>query len=180
MGYSRRRTRGKFATNQSRNGIIDGVAKIRLTALQWFFRTAKYNIYAFAPEKSPMADLFSLGKRRCCSSRDCRLPLKFRKDNAMAKLDLIHPGEILLEEFMQPLGVSQNRLARDLNVPVNRINDLVHGRRGITADTALRLAKFFGTTPDFWLGLQMEYDLRRAKRETWPQEKDKVRTIEAA
>jgi addiction module HigA family antidote len=103
-----------------------------------------------------------------------------RKDSAMAKLDLIHPGEILFEEFMQPLGVSQNRLSRDLNVPVNRINDIVHGRRGITADTALRLAKFFGTTPDFWLGLQVEYDLRRAERETWPKEKDNVRTFKAA
>jgi addiction module HigA family antidote len=98
----------------------------------------------------------------------------------MKKLDLIHPGEILLEEFLKPLGVSQNRLSRDINVPANRVNDLVHGRRGITADTALRLAKFFGTTPDFWLGLQMEYDLRRAKREIWPQEEKKVRTIEAA
>ncbi len=98
----------------------------------------------------------------------------------MTKLDLIHPGEILFEEFMQPLDVSQNRLARDLNVPANRINDLVHGRRGITADTALRLSKYFGTTPDFWLGLQMEFDLRRAKRETWPHEQNKVRTIEAA
>src|SRR3990170_3373805 len=88
---------------------------------------------------------------------------------AMAKkLTLIPPGEILLEDFMKPLGISQNRLARDIGVPPARINDLIHGRRAITADTALRLGKYFGTSPDLWLGLQMEYDLRRAKRETWP------------
>ena len=96
------------------------------------------------------------------------------------QLELIYPGEILLEEFMKPLGVSQNKLSRDINVPVGRINDIVHGRRGITANTALRLGKFFGTTPDFWLGLQVEYDLRRAKRDFWPEEQDKVRSLPAA
>jgi len=96
------------------------------------------------------------------------------------KLDLIPPGEILLEEFMKPLGVSQNRLSRDINVPVGRVNDIVHGRRSITANTALRLAKFFGTTPEFWLGLQIDYDLRRAKREFWPEEEVKVRSMPAA
>jgi len=96
------------------------------------------------------------------------------------KLDLIPPGEILLEEFMKPLNISQNKLSRDINVPVGRINDIVHARRSITANTALRLGKFFGTTPDFWLGLQLDYDLRRAKRDFWPDEENKVRTIEAA
>ena len=95
-------------------------------------------------------------------------------------LELIHPGEILLEEFLRPLGVSQNRLSRDINVSVGRINDIVHGRRSITANTALRLAKFFGTTPDFWLGLQVEYDLRWAKRTIWPEEEAKVRSLNAA
>lgn len=95
-------------------------------------------------------------------------------------LDLISPGEILLEEFMKPLNISQNKLSRDINVPVGRINDIVHGRRSITANTALRLGKFFDTTPDFWLGLQLDYDLRRAKRDFWPDEEKKVRTIEAA
>ena len=95
-------------------------------------------------------------------------------------LDLIAPGEILLEEFMKPLNISQNKLSRDINVPVGRINDIVHGRRSITANTALRLGKFFGNTPDFWLGLQMEYDLRRAKREFWPKEKNNVRSLPAA
>ena len=96
------------------------------------------------------------------------------------ELDLIHPGEILLEEFMRPLSISQNKLSRDINVPVGRINDIVHARRSITANTALRLGKFFGTTPDFWLGLQLDYDLRRARRDFWPAEMNKVRTIEAA
>ncbi len=96
------------------------------------------------------------------------------------KLDLIFPGEILLEEFMRPLNISQNKLSRDINVPVGRINDIVHGRRSITANTALRFGKFFGTTPDFWLGLQVEYDLRRAKRDFWPDEQERVRSLPAA
>lgn len=77
----------------------------------------------------------------------------------------IHPGEILLEEFLQPMGISQNKLAIEIRVPVHRINEIIHGRRGITADTALRLAKFFGTTPGFWMGLQEEYELRKTERQ---------------
>jgi addiction module HigA family antidote len=96
------------------------------------------------------------------------------------KLDLIWPGEILLEEFMKPLGVSQNRLARDIDVPPARINDIVHGRRAITADTALRLGKYFGTSAELWSGLQVDYDLRRAKRDIWPQVEGRIRPIEAA
>ena len=71
----------------------------------------------------------------------------------------IHPGEILLEEFLKPMGLSQNRLALDIRVPARRINEIVHGKRRVTADTALRLGKFFGMSPQFWLGLQMDYDL---------------------
>jgi len=71
----------------------------------------------------------------------------------------IHPGEILLEEFLKPMGVSQNRLALDIRVPARRINEIVQGKRRITADTALRLAKYFDMSPQFWLGLQMDYDL---------------------
>ena len=71
----------------------------------------------------------------------------------------IHPGEILLTEFMEPLGVSQNRLARDIGVPPRRINEIVLGKRGITADTAMRLSRFFGTTAQFWLNLQTHYEL---------------------
>jgi antitoxin HigA-1 len=82
------------------------------------------------------------------------------------KLDPIPPGEILLEEFMQPHGLSQNKLARDLDVPVARINDIIHGRRGVTADTALRLAAYFGTTAELWLNLQTRYDLKVAQRTT--------------
>ncbi|MBN2720999.1 MAG: HigA family addiction module antidote protein [Proteobacteria bacterium] len=96
------------------------------------------------------------------------------------KLELIKPGEILLEEFMRPLGISQNRLSRDINVPVGRINDIIHGRRSITANTALRLGKYFGMTAEFWMGLQAEYDLRMARRDFWPGEKDKVRKAPAA
>ncbi len=75
------------------------------------------------------------------------------------KIAPIHPGEILLEEFLKPMGISQNRLALDIRVPSRRINEIVHGKRRITADTALRLAKYFDMSPQFWLGLQMDYDL---------------------
>ena len=71
----------------------------------------------------------------------------------------VHPGEILLEEFLKPLELSQYRVARDLSVPPRRINEIVHGHRGVTADTALRLARYFGTSPRFWLNLQARYDL---------------------
>jgi addiction module HigA family antidote len=91
------------------------------------------------------------------------------------QLSLIPPGEILLEEFMKPLGVSQNRLARDLDVPPARINDIVKGRRAITADTALRLATYFGTSPELWLNLQSDYDLRRARRDNGPEIEARVR-----
>jgi len=71
----------------------------------------------------------------------------------------VHPGEILLEEFLKPMDVSQNRLALDIRVPPRRINEIVHGKRRITADTALRLGQFFDMSAQFWLGLQMDYDL---------------------
>lgn len=75
-------------------------------------------------------------------------------------LDPIHPGEILLEDFMKPFGISINRLARDLDVPPNRISAIVNGIRSITADTALRLGTYFGVSPETWLGLQIDHDLR--------------------
>src|SRR5438093_5587886 len=87
------------------------------------------------------------------------------------KLAPIHPGEILREEFMKPRGLSQNGLSRALNVPPRRINEIVLEKRGITADTALRLARFFGTSAEMWTGLQADYDLRPARYE-------KARTIE--
>jgi len=75
------------------------------------------------------------------------------------KLSPVHPGEVLLEEFLTPMGLSQNRLAIDVGVHARRINEIVLGKRSVTADTALRLARYFGTTPQFWLGLQADYDL---------------------
>jgi antitoxin HigA-1 len=75
------------------------------------------------------------------------------------RLAPIHPGEVLFEEFLKPMGLSQNRLALDIGVPARRINEIVLGKRGITADTALRLARYFHMSPQFWLGLQMDYDL---------------------
>ena len=75
------------------------------------------------------------------------------------KLDPIHPGEILLEEFLKPMGISQYRLAKDINVPARRINEIVHGKRAISADTALRLSRYFGMSERFWLNLQTQYDI---------------------
>lgn len=75
------------------------------------------------------------------------------------RLAPVHPGEVLLEEFLSPLGLSQYRLAKSLKVPPRRINEIVHGRRAVSADTALRLARFFGTSDRFWLNLQAAYDL---------------------
>ena len=79
-------------------------------------------------------------------------------------LDNVHPGEVLIEEFLTPMGISQNGLARDLGVPPRRINEIVHGQRAITADTALRLARYFGTSEGFWMGLQADYDLEEARK----------------
>lgn len=75
----------------------------------------------------------------------------------------IHPGEVLIEEFLKPMGISQNALARAIGVPPRRINEIVLGKRAITADTALRLARAFGTTPQFWMGLQADYDLEAVR-----------------
>jgi len=77
----------------------------------------------------------------------------------MKKMEPIHPGEILLEEFLDPMGISQYRLAKDISVPARRINEIVHGKRSITADTALRLGRYFGTSAQFWLNLQDHFDL---------------------
>ena len=78
---------------------------------------------------------------------------------AEKKLHPVHPGEVLLEEFLKPMAVSQHRLATEISVNAQRINEIVQRKRSITADTALRLARYFGTSPQFWLGLQAEYDL---------------------
>lgn len=91
-------------------------------------------------------------------------------------LDPIHPGEILLEEFMKPIGISINRLARDIAVPPGRISQIVNGKRSITADTALRLGKYFGVSPEIWLDLQSDYDLRIARRTIWPEIEKRIGT----
>lgn len=82
----------------------------------------------------------------------------------MKRLRNIHPGEILLEEFLKPMEISQNALAREIGVPPRRINEIVLGKRGITADTAIRLARRFKTSEQFWMGLQADYDLEEARR----------------
>ena len=80
------------------------------------------------------------------------------------KLPNIHPGEVLLEEFLIPMNISQNALARQLKVPPRRVNEIIHGKRAVTADTALRLARYFGTTPQFWMGLKADHDLEAAEQ----------------
>lgn len=93
------------------------------------------------------------------------------------KLDPIPPGEILLEEFMRPHDLSQNKLARDIDVPVARINDIIHARRGISADSALRLAAYFRTSAEFWLNLQSRYDLKVARRTVGEKIKKGIRPL---
>ncbi|MDX1417821.1 MAG: HigA family addiction module antitoxin [Candidatus Promineifilaceae bacterium] len=83
--------------------------------------------------------------------------------NEQALRPPIHPGEILLEEFLEPFGISQYRLAQDIGVPPRRINEIVHGKRGISADTALRLSRFFGLSERFWMNLQSRYELEKEK-----------------
>lgn len=92
-------------------------------------------------------------------------------------LDLIKPGDILAEEFMEPFGISQNKLARDLDIPPSRVNAIIHGKRSITADMALRLAKYFNTSAEMWINLQSHYDLEKAERETWPEIEPRIREM---
>lgn len=91
-----------------------------------------------------------------------------------------HPGKILFDEAMTPLGVSRNKLARDIDVPVGRISDIVAGKRGVTPDTALRFAKYFGTTAELWLRLQADYDLHVVRTTTWLKTEPKVAVLEPA
>jgi addiction module HigA family antidote len=95
-----------------------------------------------------------------------------------SKLKPIAPGEVLLVEFLEPLGISQRRLARDLNVPVRRVNDIVRGKRAITPDTALRLSVYFNMTPEFWMNLQSHYDLKLARQTLLPEIERSVRRAE--
>jgi addiction module HigA family antidote len=95
------------------------------------------------------------------------------------KTNPIHPGEILLEEFLQPMGISQYRLAKDISVPARRINEIVLGKRSITADTALRLSRYFGMTEQFWMNLQTRYDLEIEKGRLGPRLNDEVQPMSA-
>jgi addiction module HigA family antidote len=95
------------------------------------------------------------------------------------RLKPIPPGEILLAEFMEPLGISMNQMARDIDVPPNRISAIVRGKRAITADTALRLGKYFGVSPELWLGLQSDYELRVLYRTEWPRIEPRIRKAAA-
>ena len=94
-------------------------------------------------------------------------------DNKMAPF---HPGEILVEEFLDPMGITQHRLAISIGVPPRRINEIVHGKRRITADTALRLGRFFGVSPQFWINLQSHYDLE-IEKEALGEELDKIQPL---
>ena len=93
--------------------------------------------------------------------------------------ETLHPGRILLTQAMEPLGISRNQLARDIDVPVGRISDITNGKRGVTADTALRLGRYFGTGPELWLRLQAEYDLYVARMTTWPAVESRVRVLKS-
>lgn len=97
----------------------------------------------------------------------------------MSKRDYppIHPGEVLLEEYLKPMGISQYRLAKDISVDPRRINEIVHGKRAISADTALRLGRYFGTTARFWLNLQSHYDLEVEEAQLGDRLRDEVRAI---
>lgn len=96
------------------------------------------------------------------------------------KIPPIHPGEILFEEFLKPMNISQNKLGRDLGVSPRRINEIIHGKRSITADTALRFATYFGNSPSFWMGLQMNYDLDIAEDTLMVKIKNEVSQMTAA
>ena len=93
--------------------------------------------------------------------------------------ETLHSGRILLTQAMEPLGISRNQLARDIDVPVGRISDITNGKRGVTADTALRLGRYFGTGPELWLRLQAEFDLYVARMTTWPAVESRVRVLKS-
>jgi addiction module HigA family antidote len=92
----------------------------------------------------------------------------------------VHPGRILLERVMRPLGISRNQLARDIDVPVGRISDITNGKRGITADTAMRLGRYFGIPPQLWMRLQAEFDLHQLRTTTWNDIESRVRILDGA
>ena len=103
-----------------------------------------------------------------------------REEMDTEKLPPVHPGEVLLEDFMKPLGLSQYRVAQDIGVSPIRISQIVHGKRAITADTAMRLARYFGTSAEVWLRLQARYDLEVAQEQVGERIKQEVRVLKAA
>ncbi len=109
------------------------------------------------------------------SRPDSRDLTEAAENEPAARLPLVTPGEILLEEFLIPLDISQNKLARDLDIPPSRVADIIHGRRGITADTAVRLSTYFGTSAELWLNLQTAYDLKIVLRSEGEAIKARVR-----
>lgn len=98
----------------------------------------------------------------------------------ITKIPLVHPGEILMEEFLIPMGISQYRLSRDISVPPRRINEIVHGTRSVTADTALRLGRYFGVSPQFWLNLQSHFDLEKERDRLGDRLEQEVQTFAMA
>ena len=91
------------------------------------------------------------------------------------KMKPVHPGEVLVEDFLAPMGISQYRLAKEIHVPLRRVNEIVLGRRGISADTALRFAQYFGTTPEVWQNLQSQYEMDVAKNNLWDNIKSTIK-----
>ena len=102
------------------------------------------------------------------------------KEEKLEKLPPIHPGEVLLEDFMKPLGLSQYRVAKDIGVTPIRISQIVHGKRAVTADTAMRLGRYFGTSAEVWLRLQARYDLEKARAEIGERIEQEVQVLKAA
>lgn len=105
-----------------------------------------------------------------------RLLITTRGKDMAKKLSPITPGDVLLEEFLKPMGITQNKLAKDINVPANRVSQIIHGKREITADTALRLGKYFGMEPEFWLNLQVRYNMKIARNIAGKQIEKEVKT----
>ena len=93
------------------------------------------------------------------------------------KMKPVHPGEILAEEFLGPMGISQYRLAKEIHVPLRRVNEIVLGRRGLSADTALRFVRFFGTSPEVWQNLQCQYEMDKAKEGLWDKIKETIQPM---
>ena len=96
------------------------------------------------------------------------------------KMEPVHPGEVLMHEFLKPMNITQYRLAKDMHVPARRINEIVHGKRAVSADTALRLARYFGLSPQFWLNLQSSYDLEKERDRIGSRIDNEVRQLAVA